>query len=89
VVIDPLGLRTASLDVMGPLWRLLACGNVSGDWQHNVEANRLWVSNHAILPFRAGSYLPTHPGFARPGAEGTRAARSKAVQVNGRILNTP
>ena len=39
VVIDPVGgdLRTASLDLMAPLGRLLAVGNASGDWQHTVR----------------------------------------------------
>lgn len=72
VVIDPVGgdLRTASQDVMAQLGRLLAVGNASGDWQHNVETNRLWRSNLAILGFNVGFYLPTHLQFARPAAEG-------------------
>ena len=81
VVIDPVGgdLRTASLDVMAPLGRLLAVGNASGDWQHTVETNRLWVSNLAILGFSAGSYLPTHPESGRPAAEGALKAVSEGL----------
>lgn len=63
VVIDPVGgdLRTTSLDVVAPLGRLLAVGNASGDWQHSVETNRLWVSNLAILGFSVGCYPPNPP----------------------------
>jgi NADPH:quinone reductase len=85
VVIDPVGgdLRTASLDVMAPLGRLLAVGNASGDWQHTVETNRLWVSNLAILGFSAGSYLPAHPELMRPAAEGAlRAVSAGLVNVH-------
>jgi NADPH2:quinone reductase len=81
VVIDPVGgdLRTPSLDVMAPLGRLLAVGNASGDWQHSVDTNRLWVSNLAILGFSVGSYLPTHPELARPAAEGALKAISAGL----------
>ena len=89
VVIDPVGgdLRTASLDVMAPLGRLLAVGNASGDWQHGVDTNRLWVSNLAILGFSVGSYLPTHPELARPAAEGAlKAISAGLVNVHTDIL---
>ena len=81
VVIDPVGgdLRTASLDVMAPLGRLLAVGNASGDWQHSVETNRLWRSNLAILGFSVGFYLPTHLQLARPAAEGALQAVSEGL----------
>jgi NADPH2:quinone reductase len=81
VVIDPVGgeLRTASLDVMAPLGRLLAVGNASGDWQHSVETNRLWGSNLAILGFSVGFYLPTHLQLARPAAEGALKAVSEGL----------
>jgi NADPH2:quinone reductase len=81
VVIDPVGgeLRTASLDVMAPLGRLLAVGNASGDWQHSVETNRLWASNLAILGFSVGFYLPTHLQSARPAAEGALKAISEGL----------
>jgi NADPH:quinone reductase len=81
VVIDPVGgdLRTASLDVMAPLGRLLAVGSASGDWQHTVETNRLWHSNLAILGFNVGFYLPTHPEAGRPAAEGALTAVSQGL----------
>jgi NADPH2:quinone reductase len=89
VVIDPVGgdLRTSSLDVMAPLGRLLAVGNASGDWQHTVETNRLWVSNLAILGFSVGSYLPSHPELAQAAAEGAlKAVRKGLVNVDTAIL---
>jgi NADPH:quinone reductase len=81
VVIDPVGgdLRTASLDVMTQLGRLLAVGNASGDWQHSVETNRLWYSNLAILGFNVGFYLPTHLHLARPAAGGALKAVSEGL----------
>jgi NADPH2:quinone reductase len=81
VVIDPVGgdLRTASLDVMAPLGRLLAVGNASGDWQHSVETNRLWSSNLAILGFSVGFYLPIRLQLARPAAEGALKAVSEGL----------
>jgi NADPH2:quinone reductase len=89
VVVDPVGgdLRTVSLDVMAPLGRLLAVGNASGDWQHRVDTNRLWVSNLAVLGFSVGSYLPTHPELARPAAEGALEAVSAGlVNLHTEIL---
>jgi NADPH2:quinone reductase len=89
VVIDPVGgdLRTASLDVMAPLGRLLALGSASGDWQHRVETNQLWRSNLAILGFNVGAYLPTHPELARPAAEGAlKAISAGLVNVHTEIL---
>lgn len=81
VVIDPVGgdLRTASLDAMAPLGRLLAVGNASGDWQHGVDTNRLWGSNLAILGFSVGFYLPAHLELARPAAEGALTAVSDGL----------
>jgi NADPH2:quinone reductase len=89
VVIDPVGgdLRTASLDVMAPLGRLLVVGNASGDWQHGVETNRLWHANLAILGFNVGFYLPTHLQLARPAAEGALKAVSEGlVDLHTNIL---
>jgi len=89
VVIDPVGgeLRTASLGVMAQLGRPLAVGNASGDWQHTVDANRLWLSNLAILGFNVGLYLPTHLELARPAAEGAlKAVSAGLVNVHTDIL---
>ncbi|MDT7564540.1 MAG: hypothetical protein QOD82_1787 [Pseudonocardiales bacterium] len=70
VVIDPVGgeLRTASLQVMAPMGRMLLVGNGSGDWQHTLDTNTLWGGNLAVLGFSIGSYLPAHPEQARPAA---------------------
>jgi NADPH2:quinone reductase len=89
VVIDPVDgdLRTASVDVMAPLRRLLAVGNASRDWPHSADTNRLWVSNLAILGFSVGSYLPTHPEFARPAAEGAlKAISAGLINLHAGIL---
>jgi NADPH2:quinone reductase len=70
VVIDPVGgqLRTETLQVMAPMGRMLLVGNASGDWQHTVQTNALWVGNLAMLGFSVGFYLPAHPEQARPAA---------------------
>jgi NADPH2:quinone reductase len=90
LVIDPVGgdLRTASLDLMAPLGRLLAVGNASGDWRHTVDTNRLWVSNLAILGFSGGSYLPSHPESVWSAAEGALKAVSEGL-VNLHIDSLP
>jgi NADPH2:quinone reductase len=89
VVVDPVGgrLRTTSLDVMAALGRVLAVGNASGEWQHKVNSNQLWVSNLAILGFSVGSYLPTHPELARPAAEGAlKAVSAGLVNLHTNVL---
>jgi NADPH:quinone reductase len=71
VVIDPAGgqVRTDSLPVMAPLGRMLLVGNASGDWQHTVATNDLWLGSLAIAGFSSGYYFPAHPGQARPAAQ--------------------
>ena len=56
VVIDPVGgqVRTDSLTVMAPLGRMLLVGNASGDWQHTVATNSLWLGSLAIAGFSSG-----------------------------------
>ena len=34
---------------MAPMGRMLLVGNASGDWQHTVQTNALWVGNLAML----------------------------------------
>ncbi|MFG3587546.1 zinc-binding alcohol dehydrogenase family protein [Streptomyces sp. NPDC047990] len=65
VVIDPVGgtLRTRSLDVMAPGSRLIAAGNASDDWGHEVDTNQLWLRSVTVSGFNAGAFLPTHPRF--------------------------
>ena len=81
VVIDPVGgeLRTASLQVMAPMGRMLLVGNASGDWRHTVDTNSLWRANLAVLGFSVGFYLPAHPERAGPAAR-------RALEVIGQGL---
>ncbi|MFC1408180.1 zinc-binding alcohol dehydrogenase family protein [Streptacidiphilus sp. N1-12] len=65
VVIDPVGgtLRTSSFDVMAPGSRLIAAGNASDDWGHQVDTNQLWFRSITVSGYNAGAFLPTHPEF--------------------------
>lgn len=85
VVIDPVGgqVRTDSLKVMAPLGRMLLVGNASGDWQHAVATNSLWLGSLAIAGFSSGYYFPAHPGQARPAAQGAINAISKGSWTSG------
>jgi len=89
VVIDPVGgdLRTASLDVMAQLGRLVAVGNASRDWQHTVDTNRLWIANLAVLGFNVGLFLATHVELARPAADGAlQAVGAGLVNLHTEVL---
>jgi len=81
VVIDPVGgqVRTDSLKVMAPLGRMLLVGNASGDWQHTVATNDLWLGSLAIAGFSSGYYFPAHPGQAQPAAQGAINAISQGL----------
>ena len=72
VVIDPVGgqVRTDSLKVMAPQGRMLLVGNASGDWQHTVATNDLWLGSLAMAGFSSGYCFPAHPGQAQPAAQG-------------------
>lgn len=71
VVIDAVGgaVRSNSLALMRPGSRLIAAGNASGDWSHQLGSNDLWVSSVAVMGFNAGAYLPSHPETVRPALE--------------------
>ncbi len=43
------------------LGRMLLVGNASGDWQHPVATNSLWLGSLAIAGFSSGYYFPAHP----------------------------
>jgi NADPH:quinone reductase len=75
-------VRTASLDLMGPGGRLLVCGNASGDWEHTVGSNDLWLRGVTVSGFNAGAYLPGHPATVRPALE---AAKTALAAGRGRI----
>ena len=81
VVIDPVGgqVRTDSLKIMAPLGRMLLVGNASGDWQHTVATNSLWLGSLAIAGFSSGYYFPAHPEQVRPAAQGAINAISQGL----------
>ncbi|WP_432842728.1 quinone oxidoreductase family protein [Dactylosporangium sp. CA-092794] len=76
VIVDPVGgeLRTRSLDLLAPGGRLVAAGNASGDWDHRLDSNRLWLGGISVSGFSAGAYLPTHPEAIRPALDAALAA---------------
>ena len=81
MVIDPVGgeVRTRSLDLMKPGGRLLACGNASGDWGHQVDSNQLWLRSIAVSGFSSGAYLPAHPQLVRPALEAALKAAAAGL----------
>jgi NADPH2:quinone reductase len=85
IIIDPVGgsVRTASIELMAPGGRLLLVGNASGDWNHQIDSNRIWRGNLAVLGFSVGSFLPGHKDLARPAAAAAiRAAAAGLAQAN-------
>lgn len=68
IVIDPVGgsVRTASVGLLAPMGRLLPVGNASGDWNHQIDSNRIWLGNLAVHGFSVGFFLPRHKDLARP-----------------------
>jgi NADPH2:quinone reductase len=68
VVIDPVGgaVRSQSLALMKPGSRLIAAGNASDDWSHQIRSNDLWLGCVTITGFNAGAYIPSHPQALRP-----------------------
>jgi NADPH:quinone reductase len=71
VVADAVGgdVRTASLDVLAPLGRILLLGHAAQTPDTPVTGDELWRKNAAMLGFSIGFYLQTHPGSAQPAAE--------------------
>lgn len=68
VIIDPVGgeVRSELLKMLKPSGRLIAVGNASEDWTHQVKSNDLWLGNISISGFNAGAYLPAHPETVKP-----------------------
>jgi len=81
VVIDAVGgeVRTRSLDLMKPGGRLLACGNASGDWGHQIDSNQLWLRSIAVSGFSSGAYLPAHPQLVRPALQAALKAAAAGL----------
>jgi NADPH:quinone reductase len=71
VIVDPVGgaVRTHSLDLLAPGGRLLAAGNASGDWDQQIDGNRLWLGGLTVSGFNAGVYVPAHPLEVGPAVE--------------------
>lgn len=89
IVIDPVGgsVRTASIELLAPMGRLLLVGNASGDWNHQIDSNRIWQGNLAVHGFSAGTFLPSHQDLARPAATAAiRAAAAGLAQANVETL---
>ena len=61
------------------LGRMLLVGNASGDWQHTVATNSLWLGSLAIAGFSSGYYFPAHPEQVQPAAQGAINAISQGL----------
>ncbi|MBZ9935282.1 zinc-binding dehydrogenase [Mesorhizobium sp. BR1-1-16] len=81
VVIDPVGgvLRSNSFTVMKPGSRLIVAGNASGDWDHQIKSNDLWLGSTTVSGFNAGAYLPTHPQAVRLALEAAVKAAASGL----------
>jgi NADPH2:quinone reductase len=72
-------VRTRSLDLMPPGGRLLASGNASGDWGHQLDSNQLWLRSVTVSGFNSAAYLSTHPQFIRPALEAALQAAAAGL----------
>lgn len=68
VVADPVGgdVRTASLNVLAPLGRLLLVGHASNTPDTPITGDQLWLNSIAMLGFSVPAYLAAYPDTARP-----------------------
>ena len=71
VVADAVGgeVRTASLDVLAPLGRILLLGHAASTPDAPFTGDDLWLKSAAMMGFSIGFYLHTHPGAAQPAAQ--------------------
>jgi NADPH2:quinone reductase len=76
VIIDAVGgdVRTQSLGLLRPGGRMIVTGNASGDWNHKIDSNQLWLGNITVSGFNAGAYLPSHPEVVHPALQAALAA---------------
>jgi NADPH2:quinone reductase len=89
LVVDPVGgpIRTASLDVLAPLGRLLAVGHASSAADSSLSADNLWLTNHAVVGFNVGGYFAEDPSRARPAAVRALALLARSnLQVPVEVL---
>jgi NADPH2:quinone reductase len=49
-------------------------GKASGDWDQQIDSNRLWLGGLTVSGFKTGAYVPAHPQELRPAAEAARRA---------------
>jgi NADPH2:quinone reductase len=68
VIIDPVGgvVRSHSFALMRPGSRLIVAGNASGDWEHQVRTNDLWLGSMTVSGYNSGAYLRKHPQLVQP-----------------------
>ncbi|MCW2653708.1 MAG: NADPH:quinone reductase [Mycobacterium sp.] len=71
VVVDAVGgeVRTASLDVLAPLGRILLLGHAAATPDTPVTRDQLWLTSAGLLGFSVGPYLQANPASAQPAAE--------------------
>jgi NADPH2:quinone reductase len=71
VVVDPVGgeVRTASLDVLALLGRILLLGHAARTPDTPITGDELWKKSAGLLGFAVGPYLQANPSAARPAAE--------------------
>jgi NADPH2:quinone reductase len=76
VIVDAVGggVRTRSLELLATGGRLLVAGNASGDGNHQIDSNQLWLRSITVSGFNAGAYLPAHPHVVRPALEAALTA---------------
>jgi NADPH:quinone reductase len=68
VVADPVGgdVRTASLNVLAPLGRLLLVGHASSTPDTPITGDQLWLNSVAMLGFSVPAYLAAYPDAGGP-----------------------
>jgi NADPH2:quinone reductase len=88
IVIDPVGgpVRTASLDLLAPgdacSWSV-----TPAEVDHQIDSNRIWRGNLAVLGFSVGPFLPGHKELARLAATAAiRAAAAGLAQAHVETL---
>jgi len=89
IIIDPVGgqVRSRSLELLAPFGRLLLVGNASGDWEHRLPSNPIWLGNLVVAGFNAGGYIPAHPDLVPAAAEAAReVVRSGLADVEIDLL---
>jgi NADPH:quinone reductase len=70
IVADPVGgdVRTASLDVLAPLGRILLLGHATGTHDTPLAGDQLWLKSAAMLGFSVPAYLQADPDAAASAA---------------------